>query len=214
MMHRNHGIQLNDIFRSDFMEKALEIYGFSKKNDYPSLSRELKRYKSRLKIPPKISGFFNFGENFIQKIEIDNNNFYEVTWSILVAKKMIKKYTPPLLEFSLKEIINLVDQRWINESHLSIALNNNAPIIMASYPPMVTKDKVLIIDGNHRVTSKYKDGQKKILGYMLEPQQHLKAMITEAHRRLYKIHANYYKIASYIGGTISEKELNETLYQL
>lgn len=212
-MYRNE-IQLNDFFSSEFMEKALRIYGFSKKNDYPSLSQELKRYKSRLKSTPRLSGIFNFGETFIQRIKIDDNNFYVVAWNIGAAKKAIKKINPPLSNFSLNKIIHFVDQRCINESHLGVALNNNAPIIMASYPQMMTKDKVLIIDGNHRVTVKQKDGQKKIPGYILEPDQHLPVMVSEVHRKLYKIHFNYYKIASYIGGIINEKELNEGLYPL
>lgn len=209
-----HDIHLNDFLQSAFMEKALKIYGFSPQNEYPHLSQELKRYRNQLKSTSRLTGLFNFGETFIQKISIDENNSYVVAWSIQTAKKTIKKVNPPLVNFSLNKIINLVDQRCINESHLDVAINNDAPIILASYPQLVAKDKVLIIDGNHRVTSKQKSGQKNIPGYVLEPHQHLPLMLGKIHRRLYKIHFNYYKIASYIGGLISEKELNETLYPL
>lgn len=97
---------------------------------------------------------------------------------------------------------------------MSKALNNYAPIITASYPPLTTKNKFLIIDGNHRVISKHEAGQTEISGYLLSSDQHLPAMVRSIHRTLYKIHFNYYTIASYIGGIITEEELNESLYEL
>lgn len=212
-MHRND-IQLNEFFNCEFMDKTLKIYGLSRINDYPDLSQKLKGYKSKLKRLPPVSGIFNFGETFTQKIKIDDNNFYAVAWSIPAAKDLIKKYQPPLDKFSLKKMIKFIDRECINESRLGFALNNNAPIIIASYPSMVTENKFLVIDGNHRVTSKYEDGQREIFGYILQPHQHLQAMVSENHRRLYKIHYNYYQIACYIGGLINEKKLNEALFQL
>lgn len=114
---------------------------------------------------------FTFGETFARKIKINDDNFYVVAWSISVAKKIIKKFNLALIKLSLNKIINVVDQRYINDSRLGFALNNNASIILASYPSLA-KNKFLIIDGNHRVLSKYQDGQKNIQGYMLEPQHH------------------------------------------
>lgn len=210
----NGKIQLYDLFDCEFMDTALEIYGLTKKNSYPGLQQLLINYRNRLKKSSKFPSFFNLGETYTNRIKINDRNHYVVVWSIAVAKKVIKKYNPPLCKFSLDEIIHLVDQKYINQSYLDIALNNNAPIITASYPPMVTKNKFLIIDGNHRVISKHKDGQKEILGYMFEPHQHIQAIVTEFCRTLFKIHFNYYKIASYIGGVISDIELEKALYPL
>ncbi len=210
----NGKIQLNDFFDSDFMDTALQLYGLTKKKSYPGLQQVLMNYKNRLKKSSRFPGFFNFGETFTQMIKINDNNFYVVEWSIPVAKKAIKNYDLPLCKFSLDEMIHLVDQKYINKSYLSIALINNSPIFIASYPPAVTKNKFLIIDGNHRVISKHQNGQKEIIGHMFEPYQHLQAMVNDVYRTLYKIHFNYYRIASYVGGVISRKELDETLYPL
>lgn len=207
-------IHLNAFLKSDFMDRFLEIYGLSPKYDYPFLSRDLKQYKRRLSSLPRLSGLLNFGEISYQDIHIDEDNFYQVAWSIPVAKRIIRKYDPPLLEFQLKEMAPLVDKKGINQRHLDVALRNSAPIILALYPLLVTVNKLLIIDGNHRVTAKEKDGQIKIPGYLLEPQHHMKAMIGEVDRTLYKIHSNYYHIACYMGGLINEQKLKEGLFPL
>ena len=212
-MHRRD-IMLNDFFKSEFIDKALAIYGFSKTNDYPNFSEELERYSNILKKTKRASGLFNFGETFVQKINIDDINLYVVKWSISAVKKVIKKYSSPERKFTLNSIVHVVDQKHINKSHLDVSLNNKTPIILASYPPMAGKTKFLIIDGNHRVISKHNDGQQEILGYMLEPHEHMEAMVSDIHRTLFKIHFNYLKIASYIGGMISRQELDEILYIL
>lgn len=206
--------QLKDFFDLEFMDIALKIHGLKPKNDYPELQQYLITYKNKLKKTPMYPASLKIGEVFRQKISYNDDNYYVVCWSIPKVKKLIAKYQPPLHEFILKEIIHFADQANINESHLDFALNNNAPIFMASYPPLVSKNKTLIIDGNHRVTSKHKNGQKTIPGYLLEPEKHLQAMFGEADRMLFKIHCNYYMIASYIGGVIGKKELEESLYKL
>lgn len=210
----NKKCQLNDIFNLEFMDIALERYGLKPKQDYPELQQILITYKNKLEKTPRHSSFLKFGETFTRKIYYNDDNFYLVSWSIRKIKKEIANYEPPLYKFALNEIIHIVDQAGINNSHLGFALNNNAPIFMASYPPLVSKDKFLIIDGNHRVTSKYKNGQQTITAYWLEPEKHLRAMRNELDRILFKIHYNYYMIASYIGGVISKTEVKEALYNL
>ena len=55
-------IQLEEFFISEFMDKALKIYGLTKRKEYPNLSLEIEKYKNRLKTPPGLSGIFNFGD--------------------------------------------------------------------------------------------------------------------------------------------------------
>ncbi|PKM47985.1 MAG: hypothetical protein CVV03_01080 [Firmicutes bacterium HGW-Firmicutes-8] len=207
-------IQLSSLFDSRFMDEALEIYGWSRENSFTDLPKILLSYKHKVKRTFVFTDIFNKEEHYTEKVVIGDKNFYFVTWNIPTAKQIIERDNPPLSIFSLKEIVDIVDRRCINESHLSKALNNDAPIIAASYPPLMTQNKFLIIDGNHRVISKYEAGQTVIPGYLLSPDQHIQAMVRSVHRTLYKIHYNYFMIASYIGGIITEEELNESLYVL
>ncbi|PKM47984.1 MAG: hypothetical protein CVV03_01075 [Firmicutes bacterium HGW-Firmicutes-8] len=207
-------IQLSSLFDSRFMDEALEIYGWSRENNFPELPKILMGYKHKVKRTFGFTDIFNREEHYTEKIVISDRNFYFVTWNIPTAKQIIERDEPPLGEFCLKEIVDIVDLKCINESHLGKALNNEAPIITASYPPLTTKNKFLIIDGNHRVISKYEAGQTVIPGYLLSPDQHIQAMVRSVHRTLYKIHYNYFMIASYIGGVIGEQELRESLYEL
>lgn len=210
----NKKYKLKDLFDSEFMNTALNLYSFMPKNNYPELQQVLTTYKNKLKRTPRHSGKLKFGETFTQKIFYNNENFYLVSWSIPKVNKVIAKYEISLCRFALKEIISVVDHAGINKSHLEFARKNNSPIFIASYPPIKNKDKFLIIDGNHRVTSKYENGQETIPGYWLKPEQHIQAMRSELDRILFKIHSNYYMIASYLGGLISKKELDESLYLL
>lgn len=196
------------------MNTVLKLYGLIPKNDYHELNQLLIIYKNKLKKTHKNRGSLKFGETFTQKIYYNDKNFYVISWSIPMVKKVIAQCEPPLYKYALKEIIDIVDNAAINESHLGFALNNNAPIFIASYPPLMAKEKFLIIDGNHRVTSKYKNGQETIHGYWLEPEKHLQTMRSELDRILFKIHCNYFMIVSYIGGIISKNELEEALYRL
>ena len=205
--------QLKDFFESSFMDTALEIYGLTEKVKYPDLQLVLQEYKNKLKKTPKFSRLWNFGQTYREKIEIDAQNFYVVSWSVTAAKKVIKKHAPHLSKFQLDEIIQLVNPNYINKSHLAVAYNNNSPIFVAAYPQAVN-NKLVIIDGNHRVTVKHQHGLQEIPGYLLEPHQHLQAMVSETQRTLFKIHFNYYQLAAYIGGVISQKELEDTLYPL
>lgn len=207
-------IHLNDFFNHDFMETSLQLYGFTPTGIYPGLQKILNYYKNELKKSSGLSALLNFKETFIQKIYINDNNFYVIAWRIPVVKKIIKKYNLPLCKFKLDEIIDLVHPQYINKAHLGTALKNNAPIFMVSYPPVLTENKFLLIDGNHRVTSKHIAGQKEISGYILEPEQHLQAMVCKLDQTLFKIHYNYYMIASYIGGVIGVKELQEKCFHL
>ena len=210
----NKRIRLSGFFDSGFMDRALEIYGWNKVNSFPDLAMTLVTYRQKLKKSYAFPVFFSNEEQYTERIVIDDEKFYFVTWSIPAANRVIEKDNPSLCKFCLKEIVDIVDQRCINKSHLSKALNNHAPIIAASYPPLTTKNKFLIIDGNHRVISKYEAGQTVIPGYLLSPDQHLQAMVRSVHRTLYKIHYNYFTIASYIGGIITEEELNKSLFEL
>jgi len=212
-MFRNK-IRLSSLFDSGFMDEALEIYGWSRENSFPNLPKVLLSYKHKVKKTFVFTDIFNREEHYTEKVVIDDKNFYFITWNIPAVKRIIERDNPTLSIFSLKEIVDMVDRRCINKSHLSKALNNEAPIIAASYPPLMTQNKLLIIDGNHRVISKYEAGQTVIPGYLLSPDQHIQAMVRSVHRTLYKIHYNYFMIASYIGGIITEEELNESLYVL
>lgn len=207
-------IQLDTLFDSSYIDKAIESAGLIRTREYPDLSSLLARYQKKLKKSLAYSFPFSYGETYSQCVKIDENNFYQMAWNVALAKKAIKRLEIPVGELSLKDLITVVDQKCINRSHLEVSLQKDAPVIVALYSPLETEPKLFIIDGNHRVTAKFEAGQDKISAFVLTPDQHMKALIGEGYKVLYKIHHNYNLIVRYIGGEMTQEEFEESLYPL
>lgn len=207
-------IRLGTLFDSSYIDKAMESAGLTRAREYPELSSLLARYKKKLKKSLAYSFPFSYGETYSQCVRIDENNYYQMGWNISSAKKVVKRYKVSVSGLSLNDLVNAVDQQCINRSHLEVALQNNAPIIVALYPPLNTEPRLFIIDGNHRVIAKFEDGQEEISAYVLSPEQHMKALIGAGYKVLYKIHHNYCLIVRYMGGEITTDELVQLIYPL
>lgn len=207
-------IRLDTLFDSGYIDNILEFTGLTKNRDYPDLSSLLARYQKKLNKTLSHTFPFSYGETYSQSVKIDECNNYLMAWNIASAKKIIKRNQIPVRELFLLDIVTMVDQECINRTHLEVSLKNNAPIIVALYPPLHTEPKLFIIDGNHRVIAKLEAGQEEIPAYVLTPDQHLKALIGEGYRLLYRIHYNYYLIVCYMGGVITEEVLEQSMYPL
>lgn len=207
-------IRVDTLFDSSYVDKAIESAGLTKAREYPELSSLLGRYQKKLKKSLAYSFPFSYGETYSQCVRIDENNYYQMGWNIASAKKTVKRDRVPVSGVALKDLVNVVDQQYINRSHLEVALQNNAPIIVALYPPLNTEPRIFIIDGNHRVMAKFEAGQDEISAYVLSPEQHMKALIGEGYKVLYKIHHNYCLIVRYMGGEVTTEELAQSLYPL
>jgi hypothetical protein len=134
-----------------------------------------------------------------------NKFCYKIIWSISNANEIIKKYNIPKKEYKIDELLPLVTESNIVKSHLEKAIDNDKPIIIASCP--ATTAGICVIDGNHRVISKYNNKQNTIEGYLLEPEQHIAAMLLDIHRILYKIHNNIFEILKYMNNEIELEDL-------
>ncbi|HEX3032598.1 MAG TPA: hypothetical protein VHS59_10210, partial [Bacillota bacterium] len=110
---RSRKIRLRDLFKPQFMDKALALYGFERINNYPFLEEHLRRYLNTLRGASNFS-LFNYGETYYEVIPLDADNFYEVCWNIPMARRLIMHHRLPRQEFLLGEIIDLVDRNCIN----------------------------------------------------------------------------------------------------
>lgn len=204
--------QFRDLFESQFMDRFLAIYGLRPVNNLVGLEDILIQYKAKLE---GVGGFWrSSGQYYCERVMIDKENYYEMIWGIKPANNSIRQNGLDARQLSLESIYPIVDQSCINRKHLDSARRNREPIIVALYPAKVDQPRLYVIDGNHRVVGKYEDGEPFITGYILAQEQHLPAMLTESHRTLYKIHYNYFKIASFIGGIITKAEMVKNLYLL
>jgi len=202
--------QFRDLFEPQYMDRFLEIYGLRRDKNLAGLEDILDHYKAKL---VGVGGFWrSSGQYYFERVMIDKENYYEIVWGIKPSKNSIRQNSLNARQLSLDSIYPIVDQSCINREHLDKARRNREPIIVALYPAKVVRPRLYVIDGNHRVVSKYEDGEPFITGYILGPELHLPAMLTESHRTLYKIHYNYFKIASFIGGIITKSEMEKYLY--
>lgn len=208
-------MRFDNLFNIEYFDTFLKIYGLSTTNTYQELPYKLAAYQRKLK-KLRLNSLFTFssGETYVERIEIDCNNYYHAAWNIGAAKNITQKYKLPVKYLALGKIIKSVDQSCINKNRLDFSLTNNNPILIADYPPAANRPDYIIIDGNHRVTSKFRAGQKEIKGILMSPENHMQAMLGEFHRVLYKIHFNMYLIASYTGGKLIISDLEKQLYEI
>lgn len=59
-------IRLSSLFDSRFMDEALEIYGWSRKNSFPDLPKILLGYKHKVKRTFVFSDIFNREEHYTE----------------------------------------------------------------------------------------------------------------------------------------------------
>ena len=209
--------KLANFFTVESFKKTAESWGLPVQQNYPELEQILKnyqvKYRHAVRAPIPLA-FGQRGQVYSAQVAINEQHSYQVIWSVVAANRVIKKVNLPIVTVTLAEIVARVDQEGIRVNYLSKALKNNRPIILANYPQLREEPKLFIIDGNHRVMARLKEGIAKIPAYVLTPEQHLEAMTRERYRVFYKIHFNCLMIARCMGGQVSYQEASSTLYQL
>lgn len=184
-------------------------------NNYPNLKEELNYYKIKLAEAEKEPISIDIGQEYIHETGFENigipNNFYEIRWSIPRIKQITQKYDIPVSSFPIHQLLESIDPRHIKKEHLEYALKNTEPVIVVYFQPLQT---YLVIDGNHRVVSRFASGEDYIPAYILNSKQHIEAMTGNIYTTLYKIHWNISIIFGYIAGNITEEELAESCWTI
>jgi hypothetical protein len=133
---------------------------------------------------------------------------YEMVWSVPLAQKVIEQGTAMHMDFFVPAIANYVDASNLKPYHLQTALSNPRPIIVADYPCIRA---LVVIDGNHRVFSRYTAGIRYVEGYRLSPELHMQAMVSDYHRTLYKVNTNLSVILGYMLNSMTMEQVQKDL---
>lgn len=156
-------------------------------------------------------------ENYTHNIVLPNNDYYNLTWSISKAKKIImdNKITPKT--YSVSELYNYIAPGAVEKNNLDISYRNENPIIIVELQKYLLMDKpkpYVIIDGNHRLSVKNENNAKEIKGYLLHENIQIEALSSELDRILYKVHHNKHVMIDFLFDSITKEEMNESLFEI
>ena len=211
-MNANYNPNLDAILNECYYLKSIEARGARIKYIPSNLGQEFSNYKKCVKDTLATNVLTINGEVFNQEFFIDEYNYYFINWCIPTAKRLILENQLKPEDIDLKGIIDQVRRNEIDQNYLPFALKNEQPIIVAYYP-LCPQTKV-VIDGNHRVLSKYDAGEQTIKAFDLFPHIHLQAMTSNLDRLLYKIHHNLTWLGESIAGHLSAEDLQRKLFTI
>lgn len=151
---------LLDSFIDESVFKSNEIQVVKQ---YPNLVDIVANYKNELVSADNSQQYLlNSHHTFEKTMNFTHcNSEYTITWDINRAKFFInhmiqiKRLNAGVR--SVEEVYPYIQKNEINESYLPFALENNEPIILVWFSPT---SEGLIIDGNHRVTARYRQDPK------------------------------------------------------
>lgn len=228
-MITNEDFQINNLLDSVANKSIFEINNLTIKNTYPKLEQTIKRYKTKLeaasnepadeikdllKTDNAMINIDSNAQSFTQTINLPNGDFYDITWSVNKAIKVVETYSLPPISFFTDVISDGIAPGAIDPERLKGAQNNHNPILVVRYPLLNTRTKMIVIDGNHRLMNKIQKGEKEIRGYFLDVEHQEKALAGERDRTLYKIHYNLGIIINYMVGDFSKSKLNKHLLNI
>lgn len=172
------------------MNKKPNLYGLllAFKAKYPKYSDLCNEYIQKLISIPNYREIKPSYQFFSKDFNLPFNSYYELTWNIDEARRIIKANK---LDSSKIKIKDLVDSATINSVHpekFESSLKDYSPIIVAIIPHI--DPPYVIIDGNHRVNSRIYSNIHEISGYMLEPKLHHQALVSLVDKRYHAIHFN------------------------
>lgn len=193
----------------DYYLRSIRAKGFKIKNLPNNLEDVLKHYRDCLKEAYNTNICLVKGETFTQEFVLDDGISYNISWNITIAKKLIENSKTKVTSFSVEELYEQVKKKEIDLQHLSKAITNKEPIIIAYYPSSPQPN--VVIDGNHRVAANYRAGIKEIDTYVLNPNEHLQAMTSEFDRLLFGIYFNLAWIGDFIIDEITFEQMVERL---
>ena len=201
------GLFQEDYFFYFFNKKGVDIV-----NRLPDLEYRFTKYKKLLKKTALHPINVTSVQIFTKEIGIDENNYYNISWNIDLISKIIRQHNIPAQTLPINNLINNVVRNELNTDHLPIALKNKSPIIIVHFP--VIPDSLIVVDGNHRVASKYYTKKDSIEGFIIPHSLHLLAMCSPIHRILYYIHHNLNWFSEYIAGYSTLSDIQSKLVPL
>lgn len=219
----NNKINKEDIFKMDtFLDNLKILKGLKKKtNEYPNLGNMIESYKIRLnEIFIKHKGRLgnkileSVGENPYQRtIELPvEGEYYNLIWNIDKLIKIIYEKKIKRRPFLVSKLIKTVDDEGIDVTALENAKRNKQPIIVGYFPQL--QHHYIVLDGNHRVKSRYQRHKMFVMGYELSPEYVTKGLVVDIFKELFIMHLNMYAVLKYIGGYINEKQLKQQIIPL
>lgn len=163
-----------------FLENGMYLF-------FPHFNEEIKNYKTILESSPT-NDFFN--KHFAQSITTGvKNDYYTMYWNIdkLTTSNEIGKIRT--VDFNIHFTRLIFNSELIEQTVKDIVRDGeiNEPILLAWYSPI---DSFIIIDGNHRLQTAKKLSLTNIKARILTPDIHIKYMVNELCRNLYRIHHN------------------------
>lgn len=164
---------------------------------FDGLEKDLMLQYSNLKSSDLDSDVSMIQEYFLEIYTGIENDFYEISWSIPKAEKIINKYNIKDKIISPNLLYSDFNRIDINSEKLKELENKNSslfePIIVVFYLPI---NKFIVIDGNHRLCEVMKRKEKSIRAYILAPHSNLLTM-NERNYKLYTFHHNLVVLYSY-----------------
>ena len=154
----------------------------NKINDLSEIDFILDKINNFLESHRFSSSLTGHGQIYDCKFIFDRDNYCTLTWDIDRAKLICNECNLPISNLKVNLLSKTISNDAIDLKFLEQGLNNNEPVIVASLP-MVNSYEVL--DGNHRVMSRYGNNIETVRGYYLEPIYHYFAMPTDTSRALF-----------------------------
>lgn len=145
------------------------------------------------------------GELYFREHILPNGDIYEFAWSIPLLEKFIKNSGNSVVrkKFKIGEVAEFVDYSGLELDRFSYAIRNTNLIYVIDYAP---SNLSLMVDGNHRVASRYKafnDKEMLIPGVYIPAEVHIKSMASNHQKIVFRILSNGNRIYNYL------KKLNE-----
>jgi hypothetical protein len=200
--HRNNILDfklLNNLEDADPIEVHLKSYVDEYLAQFPAerstiqeaLSEMLEAYYEDMERFKRVGYYFK-GQRYQQQIFANATSWYDLVWDVGVLNEMIDQEQVRPQTFSVSTLYQShIPSKTIEEKHLPYALENDEPIILVEFP--MIPQQCLVVDGNRRISSRYRKGRKEILGYLLHQDQHLHAMPMAFHQRLYHFHRRLFE---------------------
>jgi hypothetical protein len=203
-------VMLSSFKLDNYLTEGYIFHNLPKKrvNNLPEVDSILLRLKN---FTDEFSISSGHGQVYTYTQHFPNNNYCKMCWDIDKAKLIVKYKNIPIQKLKVDILASNISEEAIDHSYLGKAFNNNEPIIVA-YLHMFKK--MVILDGNHRVMSRYINNIKEINAYVLQPKDHYFAMIDDRSRALYLVTAAMRFITDYLVGDIPKKDLMQCISNL
>lgn len=199
-------IVLNDFKLDSYLTKdyILKSLGGKKVNDLPEMEPILVKARRLLEENRMSNQLMGGGQLYDQRINFDRENYCTLTWDIERAKIICSELGVPVINLKVDELRRRMSPDAIEEEYVKKGLKNDEPIIVASLPMI---SSYVVIDGNHRVESRYRKNIRAVKGYCMETGHHYFAMPNDTSRALFFVLTVVENIRRYLKGQLSKQEL-------